>query len=172
VWGGLPSGLDYLSSPTGPIKEAQALAARAFGADRTWFLVNGTTVGIQAAIMATCGPADTLVLARNCHMAAFSGMVMAGCRPSYMHPGTLLCFFSLWHAMRANPAEILHACMLESARAGQQHFSEVARMKASSWRVQWLTTSWRSRTASPRQRCGGRWRPLPRRAGAWAPCCW
>ena len=81
------AGLDYLSAPTGPIKEAQELAARAFGADTTWFLVNGTTVGIQAAVMATCGPGDTLVLARNCHLAAFSGMVLTGCQPYYVQPG-------------------------------------------------------------------------------------
>ena len=37
--------------------------------------------------MATCGPADTLLLARNCHISAFSGMVMAGCRPCYVQPG-------------------------------------------------------------------------------------
>lgn len=44
---GPPAGLDYLASPTGAIAEAQARAAAAFGADQTWFLVNGTTVGIQ-----------------------------------------------------------------------------------------------------------------------------
>ena len=81
------TGLDYLSAPTGPIKEAQELAARAFGADMTWFLVNGTTVGIQAAVMATCTPGDTLILARNCHLAAFSGMVLTGCQPYYVQPG-------------------------------------------------------------------------------------
>lgn len=84
-WG--TTGLDYLSAPTGPIKEAQELAARAFGADTTWFLVNGTTVGIQAAVMATCSPGDTLILARNCHLAAFSGMVLTGCQPCYVQPG-------------------------------------------------------------------------------------
>ncbi|EIE20455.1 PLP-dependent transferase [Coccomyxa subellipsoidea C-169] len=79
-------GLDYLSSPTGAIKEAQELAAAAFGADATWFLVNGTTVGIQAAVLATCGPADALILARNCHLAAFSAMALAGCHPIYVMP--------------------------------------------------------------------------------------
>ena len=70
--------MDILSTPTGPIKEAQDLAAAAFGADATWFLVNGSTVGIHAAIMACCGPSDVLIVARNCHMSAFSGMVLAG----------------------------------------------------------------------------------------------
>ena len=38
-------GLDYLSYPTGAIKQAQDLAAAAFGAEQSWFLVNGTTTG-------------------------------------------------------------------------------------------------------------------------------
>jgi len=42
------AGLDYLTSPTGAIAEAQEKAAQTFGADQTWFLVNGSTVGIQA----------------------------------------------------------------------------------------------------------------------------
>jgi arginine/lysine/ornithine decarboxylase len=41
--------LDYLSYPTGVIREAQTLAASAFGAEQTWFLVNGTTTGGQSA---------------------------------------------------------------------------------------------------------------------------
>ena len=40
------AGLDYLSYPTGVIQEAQDLAAEAFGAEQTWFLVNGTTAGM------------------------------------------------------------------------------------------------------------------------------
>ncbi|CAL8465074.1 g4609 [Coccomyxa elongata] len=79
-------GLDYLSSPTGAIKEAQELAASAFGSDATWFLVNGTTAGIHAAILATCGPGDALILARNCHLAAFSAMALSGCTPIYVMP--------------------------------------------------------------------------------------
>ncbi|KAA6423748.1 MAG: hypothetical protein FRX49_06319, partial [Trebouxia sp. A1-2] len=58
--------LDYLASPTSIIQQAQQLAATTFGADQTWFLVNGTSVGIHAAVMATCRPGDCLVLARNC----------------------------------------------------------------------------------------------------------
>ncbi|KAG2436379.1 hypothetical protein HXX76_006686 [Chlamydomonas incerta] len=49
------AGLDYLSSPSGVIAEAQQLAAQAFGSDRTWFLVNGCSAGIHAAVMAVAG---------------------------------------------------------------------------------------------------------------------
>ncbi len=80
------AGLDYLSAPTGPIAEAQAAAAVAFGADATFLLVNGTTVGLHAAVLATCRPGDAVVLARNCHMSAFSACVLAGCHPVWVDP--------------------------------------------------------------------------------------
>lgn len=48
--------LDNLSAPQGVIQEAQQLAAAAFGASQTWFLVNGSTCGVEAAILATCRP--------------------------------------------------------------------------------------------------------------------
>ena len=76
----IAAGLDYLSSPTGAIAQAQRLAADAFGADHTWFVVNGSTAGIQAAVLAACGPGDTLVAARNCHLSAIAAMVLAGAR--------------------------------------------------------------------------------------------
>ncbi|KAK3279166.1 hypothetical protein CYMTET_12940 [Cymbomonas tetramitiformis] len=78
------SGLDFLGSPTGVIKNAQELAAEAFGAERTWFLVNGTTVGIHAAFMATCRPGDTVLLARNCHQSTFSACILAGVDPAFV----------------------------------------------------------------------------------------
>lgn len=74
------AGLDYLSSPTGVIREAQQLAAAAFGADRTWFLVNGSTGGVHASVMATCRPGGYLLAARNCHLSAFNAMALAGRR--------------------------------------------------------------------------------------------
>ncbi|MEW5299277.1 MAG: hypothetical protein WDW36_002309 [Sanguina aurantia] len=79
-------GLDYLSSPSGVILDAQRLAATAFGADRTWFLVNGCSVAIHAAVMACAGPGDTLLVARNCHMSAFSAMVISGAVPWWVAP--------------------------------------------------------------------------------------
>lgn len=80
------AGLDYLSSPTGAIAEAQALAAASFGADSTFFLVNGCTAGIHAAVMATCPPGATLLLARNAHLSAFNAAVLAGCRVAWVEP--------------------------------------------------------------------------------------
>lgn len=66
--------------------QAQAIAAEAFGAERTWFLANGSTCGIEAAILATCGPDDKLILPRNVHSSAISGLILSGARPIYVSP--------------------------------------------------------------------------------------
>lgn len=80
-------GLDYLSNPSGVIQEAQELASEAFGADRSWFLVNGTTVGIHAAIMSVAkDEGDAIVVSRDCHQSAFSALVLSGARPVWVKP--------------------------------------------------------------------------------------
>ncbi|XP_075672684.1 uncharacterized protein LOC142642234 isoform X2 [Castanea sativa] len=78
--------LDNLFSPEGPILDAQNLAAKLFGSSETWFLVGGTTCGIQAAVMATCSPGEFLILPRNSHISAISAMVLSGARPKYIIP--------------------------------------------------------------------------------------
>ncbi|MDQ7795048.1 MAG: aminotransferase class I/II-fold pyridoxal phosphate-dependent enzyme [bacterium] len=77
-------GLDDLHAPIGPLREAQELAARAFGAAETLFLVNGSTAGILALILATTGPGETLVLARNCHRAATGGLILSRATPAWV----------------------------------------------------------------------------------------
>ncbi|XP_077227622.1 uncharacterized protein LOC143860713 [Tasmannia lanceolata] len=78
--------LDDLFSPKGVILDAQKQAAELFGSSETWFLVGGTTCGIQAAIMATCSPGETLILPRNSHISAMSAMVLSGAVPKYILP--------------------------------------------------------------------------------------
>ena len=78
--------LDNLFAPEGVILQAQALTAEAFGTDRTWFLANGSTCGIEAAILATCGPGDRLILPRNVHSSAISGLILSGATPVYVEP--------------------------------------------------------------------------------------
>lgn len=79
-------GLDNLAAPTGIIDQAQNLAAETFGAEKTWFLINGSTVGISAAIMATCGPGDRILIPRTIHQSVLSGMILAGARPVLITP--------------------------------------------------------------------------------------
>lgn len=78
--------LDNLFAPQGPILAAQELAAEAFGADQTWFLANGSTSGVIAAIAATCGPGDRLILPRNVHQSAIAGLVVSGATPVFVAP--------------------------------------------------------------------------------------
>ncbi|CAN6302793.1 unnamed protein product [Urochloa humidicola] len=78
--------LDDLFSPKGVILDAQKRAAQLFGSSKTWFLVNGTTCGIQASVMATCCPGDYLIVPRNCHISVISALVLSGVVPKYIIP--------------------------------------------------------------------------------------
>lgn len=78
--------LDNLFAPTGAIAAAQSLAAEAFGARQTWFLANGSTAGIIAAILATCAPGQKLILPRNCHQSAIAGLILSGALPIFVAP--------------------------------------------------------------------------------------
>jgi arginine/lysine/ornithine decarboxylase len=70
-------GLDYLHAPQGVIKEAETLAARQFGADRTYFLVNGSTVGNLAMILGCIERGDVVLVQRNCHQSVYHALSMA-----------------------------------------------------------------------------------------------
>jgi arginine/lysine/ornithine decarboxylase len=87
-WADLPElpELDNLFAPEGVIKEAQELAAAAFGADHTYFLVNGSTSGVMAAILATCNQGDQIILPRNIHQCAIAGLVLSGAIPIFINP--------------------------------------------------------------------------------------
>ncbi|HEY9692366.1 MAG TPA: aminotransferase class I/II-fold pyridoxal phosphate-dependent enzyme [Oculatellaceae cyanobacterium] len=78
--------LDNLFAPEGVIEEAQKLAAEAFGAENTWFLVNGSTAGVMAAILATCGNGDKIILPRNVHQSAIAGLIISGAIPIFVNP--------------------------------------------------------------------------------------
>lgn len=78
--------LDNLFAPEGVIEEAQNLAAEAFRAEKTWFLVNGSTCGIIAAILATCGTGDEIILPRNIHQSAIAGLILSGAIPIFINP--------------------------------------------------------------------------------------
>lgn len=77
---------DNLFSPSGAIAQAQTLAAQTWGADQTWFLINGSSVGLQAAILAVCGQGDKLLLPRNSHSSALAGVILASAEPIFLEP--------------------------------------------------------------------------------------
>ncbi len=78
--------LDDLHSPKGMIKEAQDLAAEAFGADHTFFSVQGTSGAIMTMVMSVCGPGDKIIVPRNVHKSVMSAVVFSGAVPVFIHP--------------------------------------------------------------------------------------
>lgn len=85
-------GMDNLHHPSGTIKEAQELTAAAFGADRSYFLVNGSTCGIHSIISTVCNPGDSLIVGRDSHKSVFDGMMLTGVKPVYIMPEYNTCF--------------------------------------------------------------------------------
>jgi len=80
--------LDNLCHPISVIKDAQELAAEAFGADESFFIVNGTTAAVQAMIMAVCNTGDKVIMPRNVHRSVINALVVCGALPVYINPGT------------------------------------------------------------------------------------
>ena len=69
-----------------PFQQAQQLAAEAWGAERTWFLVNGASQGNQVMCMAVAHMGPEIVIQRNVHSSVIDGMIMAGLKPTFAAP--------------------------------------------------------------------------------------
>ncbi|MDW5596969.1 amino acid decarboxylase, partial [Conexibacter stalactiti] len=80
------AGIDLGPSPT-PFERAEALAAAAYGAGRTWFLTNGATQGNHAVCLTLAPAGSTLVVQRTCHGSVIDGLVLSGGAPVYLAPG-------------------------------------------------------------------------------------
>lgn len=81
--------LGTLHPATGPIKEAQELAAKAFGAKRTFFLLNGSTVGNLAFAMGLTKKGQKIITNRNCHRSILTGLIISGAEPLWVVPNRL-----------------------------------------------------------------------------------
>ena len=81
--------LGTLHPATGPIKEAQELAAEAFGAKKTFFLLNGSTAGNLALAMALTKKGDKVIVNRNCHRSVLTGMIISGAEPIWICPNRI-----------------------------------------------------------------------------------
>ncbi|SNX53850.1 aminotransferase class I/II-fold pyridoxal phosphate-dependent enzyme [Thermoanaerobacterium sp. RBIITD] len=79
-------GTDNLHDPKGPILEAEELAAKAFGSKMSFFLVNGTTSGIYAAMCTVLNNDDKILIQRNSHKSVYNGLVITGAIPCYLNP--------------------------------------------------------------------------------------
>ncbi|NSL50723.1 aminotransferase class I/II-fold pyridoxal phosphate-dependent enzyme [Calidifontibacillus erzurumensis] len=78
--------LDDLHHPHGIIQKAQKLAAEAFGADHTFFSVQGTSGAIMTMIMSVCKPGDKIIVPRNVHKSIMSAIIFSGATPIFIHP--------------------------------------------------------------------------------------
>jgi arginine decarboxylase len=76
--------LDSLMEPKGVIAEAQAMAAKAFGARRTFFATNGTSTANKVIFQTLLAPGEKLLLDRNCHKSVHHGVVLSGAQPVYL----------------------------------------------------------------------------------------
>lgn len=81
--------LGTLHPATGPIHEAEILAAKAFGAKKTFFLLNGSTVGNLAIAMGLTKKGQKIITNRNCHRSVLTGMIISGADPLWLVPKRL-----------------------------------------------------------------------------------
>lgn len=79
--------LDNLIHPVSVIREAEELAAEAFGAKHAFFMVNGTTSAVQAMVMTACKAGEKIIMPRNVHRSAINALILSGAIPVYVNPG-------------------------------------------------------------------------------------
>jgi arginine decarboxylase len=77
-------GLDSLLQPTGPLKKAQEKAAKSYGAQRTFFVTNGTSTANKIVQQALIEPGDVVLVDRDCHKSHHYGLVLSGAYPVYL----------------------------------------------------------------------------------------
>lgn len=98
--------LGTLTPATGPIKEAQELAAKAFGAKKTFFLINGSTVGNLAIAMGLTKKGQKVIVNRNCHRSILTGLIISGAEPLWVIPEKFE-EWGLWGNIDAKSVETL-----------------------------------------------------------------
>lgn len=87
--------LDELHDPKGIILKAEERAAKIYGSDKSYYLVNGATCGIMAAVSAVCNHGDTIIVARNSHKSVYNVIRLLGLKAVYILPewNDELCMF-------------------------------------------------------------------------------
>lgn len=80
--------LDNLCHPVSVIRDAEELAADAFGAHHAFFMVGGTTSAVQSMILSCCKRGDKIILPRNVHRSAINALILCGAHPVYVNPET------------------------------------------------------------------------------------
>ncbi|HEX6295165.1 MAG TPA: aminotransferase class I/II-fold pyridoxal phosphate-dependent enzyme [Burkholderiales bacterium] len=132
--------LDSLMEPKGVIAEAQAMAAKAFGARRTFFATNGTSTANKVIFQTLLAPGEKLILDRNCHKSVHHGVVLSGAHPVYLDSSLNRKYGlygpvpkkSILDAIRKHPdaqALILTSCTYDGLRYDLKPIVEAARAK-------------------------------------------
>ena len=106
-------GLDNLHIPEGMILQGEKYAARAFNAGESYFLVNGSTSGIYAAVMGLTKPKDKIIIQRNCHRSVYTAALLGNLDVTYVNP-TILDEFNI--AVSLNNNDVIR-CMNENPDA-------------------------------------------------------
>lgn len=79
-------GFDNLHHAEGILKDSMKQSAEIYGADHTYYLVNGSTCGILSAICGCVRNGGKILMARNCHKASYHGLILNGLTPTYLYP--------------------------------------------------------------------------------------
>ena len=108
-------GLDSLLQPKGPMKQAQKLAARAYGARETYFVTNGTSTANKIVVQGLVRPGDVVLVDRDCHKSHHYAMVLMGAQVSYLDSYPLN-EFSMYGAV---PLRTIKERLLQYKRAGR-----------------------------------------------------
>src|SRR6201988_1856782 len=108
-------GLDSLLEPTGPLREAQQLASKAYGSRHTYFVTNGTSTANKIVTQALVAPGDIVLLDRNCHQSHHYGMMLAGANVVYLEAYPLN-EYSMYGAV---PLREIKSKLLSLKRAGK-----------------------------------------------------
>jgi arginine decarboxylase len=108
-------GLDSLLEPTGPLREAQELAAETYGSRHTYFVTNGTSTANKIVTQSLVAPGDIVLLDRNCHQSHHYGMMMAGAHVVYLEAYALQ-DYSMYGAV---PLREIKSKLLALRRAGK-----------------------------------------------------
>ena len=82
----MAGGVEDTRESTHLIRLAESYAAEAWGSDRCWFLVNGSTSGIHSLVLTLCGPGDEVIIPRNAHKSMLAGLIFSGAMPVYLEP--------------------------------------------------------------------------------------
>jgi len=109
----MAGGVEDTRESTHLIRLAEDHAAEAWGSDRCWFLVNGSTSGIHSLVLTLCGPGDEVIIPRNAHKSMLAGLIFSGAVPVYLEPDV----DPLWGIPLTVSAEAAHRALAKHPAA-------------------------------------------------------